>query len=83
MQLIIDTGGNIRCLYSEHFDLSALGPSQIRRASHVEPNDRGQWIADLSPVDGPCLGPFDRRSEALAAEQAWLEQQHLPLPSNT
>ncbi len=28
---------------------------------------------DLSPVGGPVLGPFRLRSQALAAEQAWLD----------
>jgi hypothetical protein len=46
----------------------------IRRASHVEPDDDGQWWADLSPVNGPHLGPFAKRSEALTAESSWLEQ---------
>jgi hypothetical protein len=27
---------------------------------------------DLSPVSGPTLGPFQNRSEALAAERSWL-----------
>jgi len=45
----------------------------IRRASYVEPDDHGQWWADLHPVGGPCLGPFPRRSAALAAELRWLE----------
>jgi hypothetical protein len=44
----------------------------IRRASHVEADKAGRWFADLSPVAGPVLGPFDRRSEALAAEHEWL-----------
>jgi hypothetical protein len=44
----------------------------ILRASYVEPNATGRWAADLDPVGGPVLGPFDHRSEALAAEQAWL-----------
>jgi hypothetical protein len=30
--------------------------------------------ADLSPVGGTKLGPFDRRSEALDAERVWLEK---------
>jgi len=67
-------------IYDETIDLSQLGQIEIRRASHVEPTPDGDWIADLSPVDGPCLGPFPRRSAALAAEQTWLEQQWLHSP---
>ena len=72
MQLVIATGGTVRCIYDEVFDLTQLGAAQITRASHVEPDDDGHWFADLSPLDGPLLGPFTRRSEALDAEVAWL-----------
>ena len=73
----ISPTGRCTCIYSESIDLSALGPLAIRRASHVEPDAAGRWWADLSPVAGPCLGPFPRRSEALAAEQLWLAD-HMP-----
>lgn len=73
MQLVITPGGTVRCVYDEQIDLAALGSPTITRASHVEPDQHGRWQADLSPVSGPVLGPFDQRSEALAAEQAWLE----------
>jgi hypothetical protein len=72
MQLIVRPDGTVRCLYSEAIDLSALGRLEIRRASHVEPDERGLWHADLAPVGGPRLGPFSQRSGALAAEEAWL-----------
>lgn len=72
MELLITTLGEIRCIYSEAVDLATLGHLQIRRASHVEPDDQGQWWADLSPVKGPRLGPFTHRSQALAAEIQWL-----------
>ena len=39
--------------------LLALGPAAIRRASHVEPTPDGRWTADLGPMEGPVLGPFD------------------------
>ncbi len=74
MLLRIDRQGQIHCLYSELLDLSVLGSVSIQRASHVEPDEQGRWLADLSPVTGPILGPYDRRSEALDAERAWLEQ---------
>jgi hypothetical protein len=77
MELIIKPGGVVRCIYSEEIDLTTLGSPVISRASHVEPDQHGRWLADLSPVGGPVLGPFLRRSEALAAEQAWLEANWL------
>jgi hypothetical protein len=72
MDLIVSPDGTIRAVYSDAIDLGVLGNLVISRASHVEPNDSGRWLADLTPVAGPVLGPFDLRSEALEAEQAWL-----------
>ena len=72
MELVVTPHGAIRCLYGEEIDLTSLGPLSIRRASHVEPNDQRQWLADLAPLEGPTLGPFATRSQALAAEEAWL-----------
>ena len=77
MQLVIDPTGGVRCLYGEAIDLAALGRMTIRRGSHVEPTDDGQWLCDLSPVSGPVLGPFGSRSQALAAEVAWLQAHWL------
>jgi hypothetical protein len=81
MQLRVDPGGGVRCLYSECIDLASLGAASIRRASRVEPDGDGQWYADLSPVDGPRLGPFVLRSQALDAERDWLEAHWLTRPS--
>lgn len=78
MQLIIDSSGNARCIYDETIPLQQLGPIKIRRGSHVEPIVGGKWIADMKPVDGPLLGPFSMRSQALAAERRWLEKNWLP-----
>jgi hypothetical protein len=81
MQLRIDRHGQAHCVYGELIDLAALGSLTIRRGSFVEPDDRGQWTADLSPIGGPHLGPFAHRSQALSAEQSWLEE-HWVLVSN-
>jgi hypothetical protein len=78
MRLVIDPTGAVRCVYAEAIDLSALGTPSIRRASHVEPDEAGQWWSDLSPVGGPTLGPFPSRTPALVAEHAWLEAHWLP-----
>ena len=77
MQLVIEKDGQVRGIYGEAIDLAALGQVRISRASHVEPNEDGRWVADLSPVGGPRLGPFDRRTEALEAEVSWLEENWL------
>ena len=77
MQLVVSRDGTVRCLYDEIIDLAALGPLAISRGSHVEPTSDGRWLADLSPVAGPILGPFDLRSDALAAERNWLERNWL------
>jgi hypothetical protein len=72
MQLVITPSGDVRCIYGEAIDLAQLGPVTIRRGSHVEPASQGLWLADLGPVNGPVLGPFACRSQALAAEEVWL-----------
>ena len=72
LEIVIGPQGVARCLYSEQIDLRVLGQVELTRASHVEPDEQGQWWADLWPVEGPRLGPFARRSQALQAEQDWL-----------
>jgi hypothetical protein len=43
MELIVDAGGDVRCIYGEELDLRELGKIQITRASHVEPDAEGFW----------------------------------------
>ncbi len=57
--------------------LRKLGPVSVKRVSHVEPSG-DQWTADMSPVGGPVLGPFDTRAQALESEKEWLRQSYLP-----
>lgn len=77
MKIVITPHGEIRCLYAEIVDLAVLGPLTISRASHVEPTADGEWTADMAPSDGPILGPFRTRSQALAAEIDWLLRNRL------
>jgi hypothetical protein len=77
MQLVVTADGDIRFVYAETVDLRCLGPTTIRRGSYVEPDAAGSWLVDLGPVDGPRLGPFPKRSEALEAEVAWLQEHWL------
>jgi hypothetical protein len=80
MQLVVDRRGLVRCVYGEAVELAALGDVAIRRGSHVEPAAAGRWWADLAPAGGPVLGPFGRRTQALAAERDWLEAHWLVGP---
>ena len=82
MELIIESSGNARCVYSDTLPLVTIGKLRIERASNVEPNDKGEWIADLSPVSGPTLGPFSKRTDAIVAEVQWLRDNWL-LPDHS
>ena len=65
--------------------LTDHGDVEIVRASHVEPLESGQWVADMRPtldrmraigIDvsaiSDVLGPFRLRRDALCAERDWL-----------
>jgi hypothetical protein len=76
--------GAVRFVYDDALrGLLALGWATIRRASHVEPTPAGRWTADLGPVAGPVLGPFETRTAALEVERAWLEQHFTSGQSQT
>ena len=77
VEVIVTRCGLTKSVFDDDLDLRHLGAIEIVRASHVEPTPSGSWLADLSPVDGPVLGPFNKRSKALAAEVAWLQQNWL------
>ena len=69
----VSPDGTIQFIYSDDLrGLMAEGRSSTRRVSHVEPNAEGRWEAQM--VEGPKLGPFDTRAEALEAERKWLEE---------
>ena len=76
--MIITPGGVVRAIYGEEIPLNTLGTLTITRASQVEPTPEGAWRVDLAPVGGPSLGPYGQRSEALAAEVAWLREHQIP-----
>jgi hypothetical protein len=40
------------------------------------------WWADLTPVEGPVLGPYDTRDYALTMELTWLKKHGTPFPFN-
>lgn len=75
MDLVISPAGFVTAIYTEMIDLQSIGTPTITRASHVEPDAHGRWFAQI--IDGPQLGPFTKRSEALAAEVEWLTRHRL------
>ena len=78
MELVVSPTGTVTAIYDEVLDLHAIGRPHIVRASHVEPDADGRWFAAI--VDGPTLGPFARRSDAIAAEVEWLCEHRLSCP---
>ena len=77
MQMIVATNGSLRCLYDEAIDLAAIGRLSITRASHVEPDEQGRWLADLRPSPARYSGHSFSVANALEAERAWLEAHWL------
>ena len=76
-KILISDTGVVSFIYAD--DLRGIlkqGVSDIKRASTVEPVIGG-WAADLAPVLGPVLGPFETRQEALNAEVQWLENNRI------
>ena len=75
VSITVQPNGDLRMIYYDDIAaLLTLGDSRIVRASHVEPDAQG-WTADMSPIDGPMLGPFALRQDALDAEVAWLRAE--------
>lgn len=77
MVIAIDQDGHLDFVWNDELvGLTKLGSTTIERASHVEPvmtgENAGKWMADMGPVGGPTLGPFDLRGEAIDAELAWI-----------
>lgn len=69
----INKDGVIEFIYRDELrGLVQQGESSIKRVSHVEPTPDCQWLATM--IDGPVLGPFSTREEALQAELKWLRE---------
>jgi hypothetical protein len=77
MLVEVSPNGELTFLYDDNLrGLMDSGQAKVTRASDVEPDENGQWTADLKRVGGPVLGPFRLREEALTAEKEWLEANH-------
>jgi hypothetical protein len=72
--IAIRPDGSLSFIYDDKLaDLCEHGEAVTRRVSYVEPSGKG-WTADLAPVNGPVLGPYRLREDALATERQWLEE---------
>ncbi len=71
--IIIAPDGTATFIHSDEMQgIIEQGEATITRASHVEPDAGGKWVADMAPSGGPVLGPFRTRREALDHEVEWL-----------
>ena len=80
-EVIVEPNGMVRFIYDDDLAdvMQDVGSLSIARASHVEPG-AGGWFADMSPVGGPKLGPFNTRRVALESEVNWLKLEGIPVP---
>jgi hypothetical protein len=75
VDIVCAPDGTLTAIWDDELaGLLSEGQPTISRVSHVEPTQDGQWTADLSPVNGPVLGPYPLRREALDAELVWLRE---------
>jgi hypothetical protein len=74
--LIIRADGTAEWIYRDDLAqlMETMGECKIERASNVEPARGGGWEARMTD-NGFVLGPFPLRSQALAAEVAYIEQR--------
>lgn len=79
--VFIRPDGTICALYYDELKpLLECGDAEVKRASHVDPEmtDSGlKWFVDLAPSDGPKLGPFETRADAIDAEIQWLTENRM------
>lgn len=80
-------GDSLTIRRASHVDVTAdlrdVAVAWLRTTGGValeDPCYRNLYWADLLPVEGPVLGPFHVREDALAAEVAWLDTHHIPVP---
>jgi len=78
---VIIKNGEITFIYADEMKpFLELGEATVKRVSHVEPttvDGEVKWAADMSPVNGPVLGPYGSRQKALDEEVQWLNNNRL------
>ena len=74
-----NANGEAVFIYEDGHPLLGLGRSVIKRASHVEPDEDGMWVADMAPMGGGLLSSQAIRARALRLEIIWLESHILDM----
>lgn len=80
VKIKINPDGTAHILYTEDIPIEELGKvHDIKRLFHVEPTQDNRWTATVGLGTSECLvlGPFEKRSDALAAEVEWIEENIL------
>lgn len=73
-----DDEGNLVFIFNDELAfLLDLGPATTQRVSEVEPTEANLWTADMGRIQGPVLGPFALRGQALEAEIEYLKERVL------
>ncbi len=75
MKVEISRKGKVRFVYEEEVGLIDLGTvAAINRVSTVEPDKEGTWWITVLAT-GVTMGPYTKRSDAIKAEIAHIEQE--------
>ena len=74
--IVINPDGSMEFIYADDLrDLIDEGNATIHRVSNVEPGIDGFWYAQM--INGPILGPFKYRQDALNAEIDYINEEML------
>lgn len=80
--ITVKPDGSMEFVYNDKLrGLIKQGEAKITRASTIEPGDPSlgqdplRWYATM--FDGPVLGPFETREQALAEEEEWINKNLL------
>lgn len=75
----VEFGGDLSQAALSRCDHATLVAENYRITDEV----RNKWFADMTPVRGPVLGPYETRQLALDAETTWLLEHNIPVPDPT
>jgi hypothetical protein len=81
VQKIAEGIGEVTMTRASHVEPGNELSEEARKWLNLELEDvvDNKWYADMLPVDGPVLGPYDDRDTALAEEVKWLNDNNIPV----